>query len=143
MRFVIPLAAALALAGPARADDPPKRPAGKPVAVPYRLTDTQHVLVRAKINGKGPLNFILDTGALAAPKARGFLGVELADGEDGVTVKAVLAGTPAADAGLKPGDKITEWKGRSVSSVSGLLRAANKFLAGEKVPVTVERGGKT
>jgi membrane-associated protease RseP (regulator of RpoE activity) len=31
--------------------------------VPYRLTDTYHVLVRAKINGKGPFNFILDTGA--------------------------------------------------------------------------------
>jgi len=31
--------------------------------VPYRLTDTQHVLVRAKINGKGPFNFIIDTGA--------------------------------------------------------------------------------
>ena len=33
--------------------------------VPYRLTDTQHLLVRAKINGKGPFNFILDTGAPA------------------------------------------------------------------------------
>jgi hypothetical protein len=33
--------------------------------VPYRLTPTQHVLVRAKINGKGPFNFILDTGAPA------------------------------------------------------------------------------
>jgi PDZ domain/Aspartyl protease len=33
--------------------------------VPYRLTATQHVLVRAKINGKGPFNFILDTGAPA------------------------------------------------------------------------------
>ncbi len=31
--------------------------------VPFRLTDTYHVLVRAKINGKGPFNFILDTGA--------------------------------------------------------------------------------
>jgi PDZ domain-containing protein/aspartyl protease len=43
----------------------------KPVAessrfeVPYKLTDTQHVLVRAKINGKGPFNMILDTGAPA------------------------------------------------------------------------------
>jgi hypothetical protein len=36
-----------------------------PVQVPYRLTPTQHVLVRAKINGKGPFNFILDTGAPA------------------------------------------------------------------------------
>jgi serine protease DegQ len=49
----------------ARADDP--KPAEKPVkfAVPYKLTDTKHVLVRAKINGKGPFNMILDTGAPA------------------------------------------------------------------------------
>jgi serine protease DegQ len=33
--------------------------------VPYKLTETQHVLVRAKINGKGPFNMILDTGAPA------------------------------------------------------------------------------
>jgi hypothetical protein len=31
--------------------------------IPYKLTDTQHVLVRAKINGRGPFNFIIDTGA--------------------------------------------------------------------------------
>jgi hypothetical protein len=34
----------------------------KPVIVPYRLTDTQHVLVRIKLNGKGPYNFVVDTG---------------------------------------------------------------------------------
>src|SRR5260370_993357 len=33
--------------------------------VPYRLADTKHVVVRAKINGAGPFNFILDTGAPA------------------------------------------------------------------------------
>jgi hypothetical protein len=33
--------------------------------IPYRLTDTKHVLVRVKINGKGPFNFIIDTGAPA------------------------------------------------------------------------------
>src|SRR5438477_4746884 len=33
--------------------------------VPYRLTGTNHVLVRVKINGKGPYHFILDTGAPA------------------------------------------------------------------------------
>lgn len=37
----------------------------KAVAVPYRLSDTNHVLVRAKLNGKGPYNFLLDTGAPA------------------------------------------------------------------------------
>jgi len=46
-------------------DDPPKKKAGKTYQVPYLLTDTQHVMVRAKINGKGPFNFIVDTGAPA------------------------------------------------------------------------------
>ncbi|MBY0528080.1 MAG: PDZ domain-containing protein [Gemmataceae bacterium] len=46
------------------ADEPKKRD-GPTVQVPYRLTDTKHVLVRAKLNGKGPYNFILDTGAPA------------------------------------------------------------------------------
>jgi hypothetical protein len=58
-RLLIPLAAAV-LAAPAAAADPPKR-----YDIPYRLTDTKHVLVRAKLNGKGPYNFILDTGAPA------------------------------------------------------------------------------
>jgi hypothetical protein len=33
--------------------------------VPYRLADTKHILVRAKLNGQGPFTFILDTGAPA------------------------------------------------------------------------------
>lgn len=36
---------------------------GRTYSVPYKLTDTVHVLVRAKINGKGPFHFIIDTGA--------------------------------------------------------------------------------
>jgi hypothetical protein len=50
----------LTLPVPLRADEP-----AKTYQVPYRLTKTQHILVRAKINGKGPFNFILDTGAPA------------------------------------------------------------------------------
>src|ERR1019366_4281832 len=34
----------------------------KPGKVPFRLTDTHHTLVRVKINGKGPFNFVVDTG---------------------------------------------------------------------------------
>ena len=56
------------LAGfPARAEDAPKI-APKPETsyeIPYKLTDTNHVMVRVKLNGKGPFNFILDTGAPA------------------------------------------------------------------------------
>lgn len=43
-------------------DEPTKQKEGRPVVVPYRLTNTHHVMVRAKINGKGPFNFIVDTG---------------------------------------------------------------------------------
>ena len=59
-RWLLPLATAVLLAAPAAADDPPNQ-----FDVPYRLTDTKHVLVRAKLNGQGPFNFILDTGAPA------------------------------------------------------------------------------
>jgi hypothetical protein len=45
-------------------DSKPAR-AGKSYEVPYKFTAAQHIVVRLKINGKGPFNFILDTGAPA------------------------------------------------------------------------------
>jgi len=51
---------------PVGADDPPPRAdkaKAEQIQVPYRRTMTQHILVRAKINGKGPFNFIIDSGA--------------------------------------------------------------------------------
>jgi hypothetical protein len=45
--------------------DEPKPAKAQPVEIPYRLTVPKHIMVRAKINGKGPFNFILDTGAPA------------------------------------------------------------------------------
>ena len=70
MRFRWLVAAALLAVSPLAVvaqDKPPAAPAApeKSFEIPYRLTDTQHVLVRVKINGKGPFNFIIDTGAPA------------------------------------------------------------------------------
>src|SRR5437588_222531 len=62
MRITLGVAAALLLAVPLWADD---KPPPKTYAIPYKLTFTNHVMVRAKINGKGPFNFIVDTGAPA------------------------------------------------------------------------------
>ncbi len=56
--------AVLMLALPAGADEA-KKAEQKTFRVPYRLTNTNHVLLRVKINGKGPYNFIVDTGAPA------------------------------------------------------------------------------
>jgi membrane-associated protease RseP (regulator of RpoE activity) len=76
-RTALVLAACLGLAPlfALRADDEPRKKAddkqpaklAKPekVEVPYRLTDANHLMVRVKINGKGPFNFIIDTGAPA------------------------------------------------------------------------------
>src|SRR5438270_9015267 len=71
---------ALCLVSAAEARAPvPGKAAPRSFEVPYRLTVPKHILVRAKINGKGPFNFILDTGAPAlfvSTKACKKLGVE-------------------------------------------------------------------
>ena len=41
----------------------PERGVGKAYQVPYRMTDTNHFLVRVRVDGKGPFNFLVDTGA--------------------------------------------------------------------------------
>ena len=76
---IFPLAALLALApvGATRADEAGGK--AKTYQIPYKLTIPKHIVVRAKINGKGPFNFILDTGApalIVATKAAKKAGVE-------------------------------------------------------------------
>ncbi len=44
---------------------PTTQPVAQPILIPFRLTDTNHILIRVKINGQGPFNFIMDTGAPA------------------------------------------------------------------------------
>src|SRR4051812_28168678 len=56
----------LALALVASAPDAGRDPAiGRSYQIPYRLTETNHALVRVRIDGKGPFNFLVDTGAPA------------------------------------------------------------------------------
>ncbi len=54
-----------ALVATSQADDVKKPEAAQSYQVPFRLTEVKHILVRARINGKGPYNFIVDTGAPA------------------------------------------------------------------------------
>jgi len=252
----------LVLAGPVFAEE------AAPVAVPYKLTDTKHLLVRAKINGKGPFNLIMDTGApalfitkaaakqasvtpgkdgwgrferfelegglvidkagamiedpfqlkgmngmglagveihgmlgfnllakykitydltsdkllfeklnyepppimrlgdgggqpgglemlgnimkIAGPllgmngppqrKARGYLGIELAQSDDGVTVSSVLPGSPADNAGIKAGDKITKYFQNQIDLIADMTRISGKKVAGDEIILTVQRG---
>jgi hypothetical protein len=253
---------------PALADDS-KKPEAKSFRVPFGLSETKHVLVRAKINGKGPYNFIVDTGAPAlfvstavckklgieadkdgwgtfdkfdveggvilekvkgkvadpfqlegmnrmglagtelhgvigytvlarfkieldftrdkmvwtplqfdpglpegiegkAPggveamagmaklmavllgkrgnreiKPRGFLGIELVGKNNGVTIAAVLKDSPAADAGVQAGDRLTKFQGQLVTSEAEVLRLGAGVTAGDEVRMTILRDQET
>jgi len=61
LRFAVIALTLFGLAVPVRAAEPVE----KTHEIPYKLTDTKHVMVRVKLNGRGPFNFILDTGAPA------------------------------------------------------------------------------
>ena len=56
------LAASLASA-PALPDSPPAAKAAGPVTIPFELVASNHMVVEAKINGKGPFRLIFDSGA--------------------------------------------------------------------------------
>jgi hypothetical protein len=262
-----------ALVATSQADDV-KKDAKKPETapsyqVPFRLTEVKHILVRARINGKGPFNFIVDTGAPAlfvstavckklgvepdkdgwgtfdrfeveggavvekaegkiadpfqlegmnrmglagvelhgvigynllarfkveldfnrdrmvwtrlkfdpprpeglegkAPGSvdamaglaklmsvlmgkrptreihpRGFIGIEVAEKEGAVTVIGVLKDSPAAAAGIQPGDKLTQFAGKNVPSEAELLRSASALKEGESIKIGIQRGSES
>lgn len=86
--------------------------------------------------------------------ARGYLGVqiqpvteELADSLSlkeaaGALVAETVPGTPAFDAGLKPGDTITAINGESMAGPRELTKRISQFKPGESVIVTFVRDGQ-
>lgn len=64
------------------------------------------------------------------------------DEEAGVEVKEVLAGSPAADAGLKAGDRLLTLDGRWTDSVADCYAAAGYVQPGEIARLLVKRAGK-
>jgi len=91
-RTALVLTAALGLLPPpaVRAEDKPgndekkvdKAPKVEKIEVPYRLTDTKHLMVRVKLNGKGPFNMIVDTGAPAVFITKGVAKKAKAEADD-------------------------------------------------------------
>jgi putative serine protease PepD len=74
----------------------------------------------------------------------GYLGVSMGDaanGQDGALVQEVASGSPAAKAGLQVGDLVTAIDGRSIQSSGEMVAAIRDHKPGEKVAVTVNRGG--
>ena len=94
---------------PGLADDAPKPPdpsVGKSYRVPYRMTETNHFLVRVRIDGKGPFNFLVDTGA---PHL--FVGLEAAK-KVGIKVDPEEYFTPIGRLDFEGGANLTGMKAR-------------------------------
>lgn len=63
MRTPARLGLVLAVVGLAVDAPGPDPEVGKAYSIPYRMTETNHFLVRVRVDGKGPFNFLVDTGA--------------------------------------------------------------------------------
>jgi predicted metalloprotease with PDZ domain len=72
----------------------------------------------------------------------GHLGVTLEDGEaPGAVVKDIQPDTPAAKAGLQPGDVIVRYQGDRVESAAALARMVRETPSGRHVEMDVRRAG--
>lgn len=72
-----------------------------------------------------------------------YLGVRIAEQESGEIVLAdVVAGSPAARAGLRSGDVVVEVGGNEVDDVNDVGTAVAERRPGEELSLTVERGGE-
>ena len=61
----------------------------------------------------------------------------------GALVGEVESGSPAEEAGLKPGDVITAINGKATSQSAALTGFVRQYSAGDTVALTVVRDGKT
>jgi serine protease DegQ len=95
---------------------------------------------------------VLASIATTGQVTRGWIGVEPGElspemaetfgikASSGVIITGVLQNAPAARAGLRPGDVITEVAGKPVVSVPGLLSAVAALKPGESASLRVQRG---
>jgi serine protease Do len=111
--------------------------AGKPIVLQVKLAELEDTpAVSTKTDAKDPATLGLDLAPLTDGLRKR---LELDDKEPGaVVVSGVGRGSPAEEAGIRPGDLLLEVNGQAIKDVS----AAQRLLkCGDKVVVLVRRGG--
>lgn len=88
----------------------------------------------------GPFHLELADTRIGAHR---WLGVVLGRGTGGVQIDSVDRASPADAIGLQPGDAITGFDGKPVKSDGDVITLLAATLVGDKVPIEIERGGKT
>jgi serine protease DegQ len=91
-------------------------------------------------NGRASHAFLGITPQAITPEIANQLGL---DRTSGVLVYEVEPGGPAADAGIQPGDVLTRMGGRELEGVEDLLDELRQHKAGDRVQITLVRGGRT
>jgi serine protease DegQ len=91
-------------------------------------------------NGRASHAYLGITPQAITPELAGELGL---DRTSGVLVATAEAGGPAADAGIQPGDVLTRMGGRELEGVEDLLDELRRHKAGDRVQITLVRGGRT
>lgn len=82
---------------------------------------------------------IIETGSVEQP----FIGVSVADVEDGAMVLRVMPDSPAAAAGLEPGDIITNLDDEEIAGGADVRGYISNTEPGDTVEVTYVRGGSS
>jgi serine protease Do len=112
---------------------------GKPVDVKVRLTEFPDEEVAAEESDSAEEELGLGVKELNPQIARRFN----LDADKGVIVTDVLDGSPADDAGLRPGDIILEIDKNHISDLSQYSSAVSKAKPGGTVLILVKRGDNT
>lgn len=81
-------------------------------------------------------------GAEEELRRKAMFGAVLGEAKDGVSLKRVLAGTSAAEAGFRDGDIVFQLGKRKVDEIPSLLAALAERRAGDRLVVGYRRGGK-
>ena len=73
-----------------------------------------------------------------------YMGMRIGDAQNGgAKIGQVVAGSPAAKAGIKMGDVITAYNGKSILNADALTAYVTQSRVGDTVTLTVRRGGET
>lgn len=73
--------------------------------------------------------------------ARGWLGVNIKESQNGgAVVSEVFDGSPAADAGIRPGDRVLSVNGRAIETYLQLLRRVAILAPGSDARLVLQRG---
>ncbi len=90
------------------------------------------------------LILLVVAGAVAAQTSSGgFIGIRLQNGDDGVVILEVLAGSPAAEAGLQVDDVITAVNGDAVTRATEVAAVAQAAASGDSLTLTITRADES